>query len=150
MKNIYENITKTVGRTPLVKINRMNRGSKSTILVKLESFNPLSSVKDRIGVAMIEAAEREGKLGPDSVIIEPTSGNTGIALAFAAAAKGYRLILTMPDTFSMERRHLLKILGAKLVLTEGAKGMFGAVEKAEELARTTKNGFMPQQFKNPA
>ena len=120
------------------------------ILVKIESFNPLSSVKDRIGVAMIEAAEEAGLLKKDTVIIEPTSGNTGIALAFVCAAKGYRLILTMPDTMSMERRHLLTILGAELVLTEGAKGMKGAIEKAEELAENNKNSFVPQQFKNPA
>ncbi len=150
MSNIYEDITKTIGKTPLVRINRIGRGLKAEILVKVESFNPLSSVKDRIGVAMIEEAEKEGKIKKDSVIIEPTSGNTGIALAFVAAAKGYRLILTMPDTFSLERRQLLKIMGAELVLTEGAKGMRGAVEKAEELLGTIKNSFMPQQFKNPA
>lgn len=147
---IFEDITKTIGRTPLVKINKLGANSKATILAKLESFNPLSSVKDRIGVAMIEAAERDGLLKKDTVIIEPTSGNTGIALAFVCAAKGYRLILTMPDTMSVERRQLLSILGAELVLTEGAKGMRGAVEKADELAKTMKNSFVPQQFNNPA
>jgi len=150
MGNIYSDITKTIGKTPLVRLNRMGKGLNAEILVKLESFNPLSSVKDRIGVAMIEAAEAAGLLQKDTVIIEPTSGNTGIALAFVCAAKGYRLILTMPDTMSLERRHLLSILGAELVLTEGAKGMRGAVDKAEELAKTYKNSFVPQQFKNPA
>ena len=150
MSKIFEDITKTIGRTPLVRINKLNKGSKSIILVKLESFNPLSSVKDRIGVSMIEAAEREGLLKKNSVIIEPTSGNTGISLAFVCAAKGYRLILTMPDTMSIERRHLLVILGAELVLTEGAKGMKGAVDKAEELAKGIENSFVPQQFNNPA
>ncbi len=150
MARIFEDITKTIGRTPLVRINKLNKGSKSTILAKLESFNPLSSVKDRIGVAMIEAAERDGLLTKNSVIIEPTSGNTGIALAFVCAAKGYRLILTMPDTMSIERRHLLVILGAELVLTEGAKGMKGAVDKAEELAKGIEKSFVPQQFNNPA
>jgi len=150
MPNIYSDITKTVGRTPLVKINKLSKGLHATILAKLEFFNPLSSVKDRIGVAMIEAAENEGKLKKDSVIIEPTSGNTGIALAFVAAAKGYKLVLTMPDTMSLERRQLLKILGAEVILTEGAKGMLGAVEKAEELAKNTPHSFMPQQFNNPA
>ena len=150
MSNIFADITKTVGKTPLVRLNRMQKGLNAEILVKIESFNPLSSVKDRIGVAMIEAAEAAGLISKDTVIIEPTSGNTGIALAFVCAAKGYHLILTMPDTMSMERRHLLSILGAELVLTEGAKGMKGAIEKAEELAASNKNSFIPQQFKNPA
>jgi cysteine synthase A len=150
MSKIFEDITKTIGRTPLVRINRLNAGSKATILAKLEFFNPLSSVKDRIGVAMIEAAEKEGLLKKDSIIVEPTSGNTGIALAFVCAAKGYRLILTMPDTMSLERRQLLKILGAELILTDGTKGMKGAVEKAEELMKTLDHAFMPQQFNNPA
>ncbi|MDD5491090.1 MAG: cysteine synthase A [bacterium] len=150
MSRIYEDITKTIGHTPLVRINQLARNSTSSILVKLESFNPLSSVKDRIGVAMIEAGERAGLLKHDTVIIEPTSGNTGIALAFVAAAKGYRLILTMPETMSLERRQLLKIFGAELVLTEGAKGMRGAIEKAEELAKNTPHSFMPQQFNNTA
>ena len=150
MSNIFADITKTVGKTPLVRLNRIQKGLNAEILVKIESFNPLSSVKDRIGVAMIEAAEVAGLISKDTVIIEPTSGNTGIALAFVCAAKGYRLILTMPDTMSMERRHLLSILGSELVLTEGAKGMKGAIEKAEELAASNKNSFIPQQFKNPA
>ena len=150
MANIYSDITRTIGKTPLVRINKMTAGLKATILAKLESFNPLSSVKDRIGVSMSDAAERDGLLTKDTVIIEPTSGNTGISLAFVCAARGYKLILTMPDTMSLERRHLLKILGAELVLTEGARGMKGAVERANELAASTKNSFVPQQFDNPA
>ena len=150
MGKIYDDITKTIGNTPLVRINKLAAVPNVTILAKLESFNPLSSVKDRIGVAMIEAAEKEGKLKKDSVIIEPTSGNTGIALAFVCAAKGYRLILTMPDTMSTERRQLLGVLGAELVLTVGEKGMKGAIDAAEELVKKTPNSFMPQQFNNPA
>ncbi|MDD5659675.1 MAG: cysteine synthase A [Actinomycetota bacterium] len=150
MSKIYENITQTIGNTPMVKINKVTGGSKATILAKIESFNPLSSIKDRIGIAMIEDAKKRGRINEDTVIIEPTSGNTGIALAFACAAKGYRLILTMPETMSIERRRLLKIFGAELVLTEGSKGMSGAVKKAEEIAARTENSFIPQQFNNPA
>ncbi len=150
MARIFEDITKTVGNTPLVKLNRLQKTKSAVILVKLESFNPLSSVKDRIGVALIEDAEKKGLLNKNSVIIEPTSGNTGIALAFTAAAKGYKLILTMPETMSVERRQLLKILGAEVVLTEGSKGMKGAIAKADELAASTPNSFVPQQFNNPA
>ena len=150
MARIFEDITGTVGNTPLVRINRMARDSVAEVLVKLESFNPLSSVKDRIGVAMIESAESCGILKKDSVIIEPTSGNTGIALAFVCAAKGYRLVLTMPETMSVERRSLLKMLGAELVLTPGSEGMPGTIRKAEELVKETPNAWMPQQFKNPS
>jgi cysteine synthase len=150
MPGIYNNIVETVGRTPLVRLNRVTAGLDATILLKCEFFNPLGSVKDRIGMAMIEDAERRGVLNKDTVIIEPTSGNTGIALAFVAAAKGYKLILTMPDTMSVERRTLLAMLGAKLVLTPGTEGMKGAIARAEQLARETPNAWIPQQFDNPA
>lgn len=147
---IYNNIVETVGRTPLVRLNRVTAGVPATILLKCEFFNPLGSVKDRIGMSMIDEAERSGKLKKDTVIIEPTSGNTGIALAFVAAAKGYKLILTMPETMSLERRTLLAMLGAKLVLTPGTEGMKGAIARAEQLARETPNSWIPQQFENPA
>ncbi len=147
---LYEDITKTVGNTPLVRLNRMAAGAKAEIYAKLEFFNPLSSVKDRIGVAMIGDAEAKGLIGEGSVIVEPTSGNTGIALAFVCAARGYRLILAMPETMSVERRKLLAVLGAELVLTPGAEGMRGAIKRAEEILASTPNGFMPQQFNNPA
>ena len=147
---IYNNIVETVGGTPLVKLNKVTEGLNATIALKCEFFNPLGSVKDRIGMAMIEAGERDGKINADTVIIEPTSGNTGIALAFVCAAKGYNLILTMPETMSVERRTLLALLGADLVLTEGAKGMKGAIAKAEEIAASTPNSWIPQQFENPA
>ena len=150
MGRLYNNIVETVGRTPLVKLNRLAAGLEATVAVKCEFFNPLGSVKDRIGMAMIEAAEREGLIDRDTVIVEPTSGNTGIALAFVAAAKGYRLILTMPETMSVERRTLLAMLGAKLVLTPGAEGMKGAIARAEQIVSNTPNAWMPQQFNNPA
>ena len=150
MGRIYNNIVETVGHTPLVKLNKVTAGVDATVLLKCEFFNPLGSVKDRIGMAMIEDAERRGVLTKATVIIEPTSGNTGIALAFVAAAKGYQLILTMPETMSLERRTLLAMLGAKLVLTPGAEGMKGAIARAEQLAKETPNSWIPQQFNNPA
>jgi cysteine synthase A len=150
MGRLFDDITQTIGRTPMVRLNRITRGLDVRMYAKLEFFNPLSSVKDRIGVNMIDAAERAGTLGPGAVIIEPTSGNTGIALAFVAAARGYRLILTMPDSMSQERRVLLKLLGAELVLTPAAGGMREAIRKAEELAERTPGAFIPQQFQNPA
>ncbi len=147
---LYNNIVETVGRTPLVRLNRVTRGLDATIALKCEFFNPLGSVKDRIGMSMIDAAEKEGIIKENTVIVEPTSGNTGIALAFVCAAKGYQLILTMPETMSLERRTLLAMLGAKLVLTPGSEGMKGAIARAEELLKTTPNSWMPQQFNNPA
>ena len=150
MPNIATDITQLIGNTPLVKLNRIASGINAEIVVKLESFNPCSSVKDRIGVAMLRAAEDSGLINKDTIIIEPTSGNTGIALAFACAAKGYRLILIMPDTMSIERRQLLKALGSELVLSPGEEGMPGAIKKAVELLRENPNSFIPQQFKNPA
>jgi len=147
---IYEDITKTVGNTPLVKLNRMTEGISATVVAKLESFNPLGCVKERIGVSMIEDAEAKGLINKDTVIIEPTSGNTGIGLAFVCAVRGYRLILTMPETMSIERRKLMAIFGAELVLTPGTEGMSGAIRKAGELASQTPNSFIPQQFKNPS
>ncbi len=150
MGRIYNNIVETIGHTPLVKLNKVTAGVDATVLLKCEFFNPLGSVKDRIGMAMIEDAEKRGVLKKDTVIVEPTSGNTGIALAFVAASKGYKLILTMPETMSLERRVLLAMLGAKLVLTPGAEGMKGAIARAEEILANTPNAWMPQQFNNPA
>jgi cysteine synthase A len=147
---IYNDIVETVGRTPLVRLNRVTAGVPATILLKCEFFNPLGSVKDRIGMSMIEDAEKRGILKKDTVIIEPTSGNTGIALAFVAAAKGYKLVLTMPETMSLERRTLLAMLGAKLVLTPGTEGMKGAIARAEQIAKETPNAWIPQQFDNPS
>jgi cysteine synthase A len=147
---IAKDITELVGNTPLVRLNKLSKGLKATVVGKLEFFNPLSSVKDRIGLAMIEAGERVGKIKKGTVVIEPTSGNTGIALAFVCAVKGYRLILTMPETMSLERRKLLAALGAELVLTPGAERMPGAIKKARELAEQTANSFIPSQFQNPA
>ncbi len=149
-RGIANNVTETIGNTPLVQLNRLSTGLKADIVVKLESFNPISSVKDRIGVALVEYGEEIGAIKEGSVLIEPTSGNTGIALGFVAAAKGYRLILTMPDTMSLERRKLLAVFGAEIVLTPGADGMGGAIAKAEELVKEIPNAIMPQQFKNPA
>ncbi len=151
MGRIYEDLTKTIGNTPLVKLNRVTLGLDATVLVKLESFNPLSSVKDRIGVSMIESAEKAGHIKDDTIILEPTSGNTGIALAFVSAVKGYKLVLVMPETMSIERRKLLKALGADLVLTPGSQGMKGAVSTAEEmLAKDPRYYYIPQQFRNPS
>jgi len=147
---LFNNIVETVGRTPLVKLNRITRDVEATIAIKCEFFNPLGSVKDRIGMSMIDAAEQAGIINLNTVIVEPTSGNTGIALAFVCAAKGYKLILTMPETMSLERRTLLAMLGAKLILTPGSEGMKGAIGRAEELLKTTPNAWMPQQFNNPA
>lgn len=150
MANIAKDMTELVGRTPLVKINHMAQGLPATLVAKLESFNPCSSVKDRIGVSMINDAEKRGLIKKDTIILEPTSGNTGIALAFVCAARGYKLVLTMPETMSIERRRLLQVFGAKIVLTPGSEGMPGAVRRAEEMAASDGHYFMPQQFKNPA
>ncbi len=150
MANVFSDIGRTIGNTPLVRLNKVVQDLEADVMAKLEYFNPLGSVKDRIGVSMIEAAEREGRIKKNTLIVEPTSGNTGIALAFVCAAKGYRLCLTMPDTMSIERRKLLKHLGAELVLTPGVQGMKGAIAMAEEVLASTKDAYMPDQFKNPA
>ena len=150
MNGIYSDITATIGRTPLVRLNRVTAGLSADVLAKLEARNPGGSVKDRIGLAMIDAAERDGRITAQTTIIEPTSGNTGVALALVSAARGYRLILTMPETMSIERRKLLAAYGAELVLTPGSEGMRGAIRRAEELAREIPNSFIPQQFENPA
>ena len=150
MGSLYRSIVETVGHTPLVRLNRVSAGLEATVAIKCEYFNPLGSVKDRIGRAMIEAAEREGLISPETLIVEPTSGNTGIALAFVAAARGYKLVLTMPETMSVERRTLLAMLGAKLVLTPGGEGMKGAIARAEEIVKNTPGAWMPGQFDNPA
>jgi len=150
VSRIYGDITQTIGKTPLVRLDKIGRGLEAEILAKIESFNPCGSIKDRIGLAMIEKAERQGIIKEGAVIVEPTSGNTGIGLAFVCARRGYSLILTMPDTMSVERRRLLELFGAKIILTPGSEGMCGSVMKAEEITRKTPNSFMPQQFKNPA
>src|SRR4030043_1069548 len=150
MNKVASDITEWIGNTPLVKLNRVTEDCLATVVGKLEFYNPCSSIKDRIGLSMIEAAEKEGRIKEDTIIVEPTSGNTGIALAFVCAVKGYKLVLTMPETMSLERRQLLTAFGAEIVLTPGPEGMSGAVRKAEELAKSSRRYFMPQQFKNPA
>lgn len=150
MQKIAQDITQLIGNTPLVRLNKVTKDCVATVVAKLEFYNPCASVKDRIGLSMIEQAEREGRINKDTIILEPTSGNTGIALAFVCAAKGYKLVLTMPETMSIERRQLLSSFGAEIILTPGTEGMSGAVKKAEELAKSDKRYFMPQQFKNPA